>query len=83
MTCRVPYISEVGVRSRLRSPDDGTMVWLGCVAGKEGMKMVVAKLKCKVCSEFIDNIGGRKHFSEKPIRYKSAMSVTSIHRLLA
>ena len=42
-----------------------TMSWLDCVAEKEGAKRVVAKLKCKVCTEFADRIRGRKNFSEK------------------
>ena len=42
-----------------------TMSWLDCNAEKEGAKKVVARLKCKVCAEFVDHISGRKNFSKK------------------
>ena len=31
----------------------------------ESGKKIVEKLKCKVCTEFVDRIRGRKHFSDK------------------
>ena len=31
----------------------------------ESGKKIVEKLKCKVCTEFVDKIRGRKHFSDK------------------
>ena len=58
--------------------DHQTMTWLDCVAGKEGMKKVVAKLKCKVCSEFADNIRGRKNFSEKWIAGADSVRISNV-----
>jgi len=42
-----------------------TMTWLDCETGMESGKKIVEKLKCKVCTEFVDKIHGRKHFSDK------------------
>ena len=42
-----------------------TMTWLDCETGMESGKKIVEKLKCKVCTEFVDKIRGRKHFSNK------------------
>ena len=39
------------------------MSWLDCNAEKEGAKKV-DRLKCKVCTEFVDKIRGRKNFGE-------------------
>ena len=41
-----------------------TMSWLDCSTEKCGKK-VVDKLKCKVCSEFVDRIRSSKNFSDK------------------
>ena len=59
--------------------DHQTMAWLDCVAGKEGTKKVVAKLKCKVCSKFVDNIRGRKNFSEKLIAGADSVRISNVH----
>ena len=40
--------------------DHLTMSWLDCTTEQDGAKTVVAKLKCKVCTEFIYKI--RKEF---------------------
>ena len=34
-----------------------TMTWLDCETGMESGKKIVEKLKCKVCTEFVDKIG--------------------------
>ena len=54
------------------------MAWLDCVVGKEGTKKVVAKLKCKVCSEFVDNIRGRINFSEKWIAGADSVRISNV-----
>ena len=41
------------------------MTWLDCEIRKDGGKMFVDKLKCKVCAEFVDKIRGKKNFSDK------------------
>ena len=45
--------------------DCQTMTWLDCETGTESGKKIVEKLKYKVCTEFVDRIRGRKHFSDK------------------
>ena len=45
--------------------DCQTMTWLDCETMTESGKKVVEKLKCKVCTEFVDKIRGRKNFSDK------------------
>ena len=42
-----------------------TLSWLDCQTGMEGGKKIVEKLKCKVCTKFVDKIRGRKNFSDK------------------
>ena len=42
-----------------------TMTWLDCETGMESGKKIVEKLKCKVCTQFVHKIRGRKHFSDK------------------
>jgi len=42
-----------------------TMSWLDCSCDQEGSKKPVNKLRCKVCSEFVDRIKGMKNFSDK------------------
>ena len=42
-----------------------TMSWLDCNTEKEGTKKVVTTLKCRVCTEFVSKIRGRKKFSKK------------------
>ena len=41
------------------------MSWLDCNTEKEGTKKVVTTLKCRVCTEFVSKIRGRKKFSKK------------------
>ena len=41
------------------------MSWLDCETAPEGRKKVVEKLKCKVCTEYVNKIRGRKNFSDK------------------
>ena len=41
------------------------MSWLDWSTEKEGAKKMVTRLKCKVCTEFVDKIRGRKNFSDK------------------
>ncbi len=54
------------------------MSWLDCNAEKEGGKKVVAKLKCKVCTEFVDKIRGRKNFSEKWIVGADSVRISNV-----
>ena len=42
-----------------------TMTWLDCETGTESGKKIVEKLKCRVCTKFVDKIRGRKNFSDK------------------
>ena len=42
-----------------------TMTWLDYSSEKEQGKKVVVQLKCKVWSDFVEKIRGRKNFSEK------------------
>ena len=55
-----------------------TMSWLDCVAEREGVKSIVTKLKCKVCTEFADKILGRKNFSEKWIAGADSVQVSNV-----
>ena len=43
------------------------MSWLDCIFEREGWKEIVAKLRCKVFTEFQDRIRSRKNFSDKCI----------------
>ena len=45
--------------------DHQMMSWFYYNTEKDGAKMVVAKLKCKVYTEFVDKIRGRKNISKK------------------
>ena len=45
--------------------DCQTLSWLDCETGMEGRKKTVVKLKCKVCTKFVDKICGRRNFSDK------------------
>ena len=42
-----------------------TMTWLDCETGTESGKKIVEKLKCRVCTKFVDKIRGRENFSDK------------------
>ena len=42
-----------------------TMTWLDCETGTESGKKIVDKLKCRVCTKYVDKIRGRKNFSDK------------------
>ena len=43
------------------------------------MKKVVARLKCKVCTEFVDKIRGRKNFSDKWIVGADSVRISNVH----
>ena len=53
-----------------------TMSWLGCIFEKEGTRKVVAKLKCQVCSKFVNKIQYRKNFSQKWIVGADSVSIS-------
>ena len=55
-----------------------TMSWLDCVVEREGAKTVVAELKCKVWTEFVDRIRGRKNFSEKWIAGADSVRISNV-----
>ena len=55
-----------------------TMTWLDCETGMESGKKIVEKLKCKVCTEFVDKIRGRKHFSNKWICGADSVSTSNV-----
>ena len=59
--------------------DHQTMSWLDCNTEKDGAKTVVSKLKCKVCTEFIDKIRGRKNFSEKRVVGADSVRVSNVY----
>ena len=59
--------------------DHQMMSWLDCTTEKDDVKTVVAKLKCKVCTEFIDKIRGRKNFSEKWIVGADSVRVSNVY----
>ena len=54
--------------------------WLDCDTEKEGAKKVVTKLKCKVCTEFVEKIKGRKNFRNRWIfgAYSLRIHVSSV-----
>ena len=54
------------------------MLWLDCVVEREGVKSVVPKLKCKVCTKFADKIRGRKNFSEKWIAGADSVQISNV-----
>ena len=54
------------------------MSWLYCIAEKQGARKVVAKLKCKVCSDFADRIRGRKNFSDKWIVKADLVRISNV-----
>ena len=56
-----------------------TMTWLDCKIGMERGKKIVEKSKCKVCTEFVNKIQGRKHFSNKCIRGANSIHMNNIH----
>ena len=41
------------------------MSWLDCETSTEGTKIVIDKLKCKVCIKFKSRIAGRRNYSDK------------------
>ena len=55
------------------------MSWLDCSTEYEGGKKVVSRLKCRVCSEFVDRIRGSKNFSDKWIVGADSVRVSNIH----
>ena len=55
-----------------------TMSWLDCSSEKERGKKVVTQLKCKVCSEFVERIRGRKNFSDKWIVGADSVRVSNV-----
>ena len=55
-----------------------TMTWLDCSSEKERGKKVVVQLKCKVCSDFVEKIRGRKNFSEKWIVGADSVRVSNV-----
>ena len=54
------------------------MTWLDCEIRKDGGKMFVDKLKCKVCAEFVDKIRGKKNFSEKWISGADSVRTSNV-----
>ena len=56
------------------------MTWLDCSTEKQGVKKVIAKLKCKVCTEFVDKSEAERISVTigllEPTQYELAMSVT-------
>ena len=61
------------------------MTWLDCNTEDQGVNKVVAKLKCKVCTEFVDKseaerISGTIGLLE-PTQYKLATSIT-MHEMI-
>ena len=42
-----------------------TKSWLDCDTEKEGARKVVTKLKCQVCTEFVEKIKGRKNCNDR------------------
>jgi len=55
-----------------------TMSWLDCSCDREGGKKPVNKLRCKVCSEFVDRIRGMKNFSDKWIVGADSIRVSNV-----
>ncbi len=55
-----------------------TMSWLDCNSEKEGTKTVVMKLKCRVCTEFVDKIRCGKNFSEKWIVGAESVRISNV-----
>lgn len=58
--------------------DYATMSWLDCSCHKVGGKKLVFKLRCKVCSEFVDRIRGLKNFSDKWIQGADSVRVSNV-----
>ena len=56
-----------------------SMSWLDCETAPEGRKKVVEKLKCKVCTEYVDKIRGRKNFSDKWISGACSVRTSNVH----
>lgn len=54
-----------------------TRSWLDCNSEKGGRK-VVAKLRCEVCTEFLDRIKGRKNFSDRWILGINSMRISNV-----
>ena len=56
------------------------MTWLDCNTEDQGVNKVVAKLKCKVCTEFVDKSEAERisvtNGLLEPTPYELAMSVT-------
>ena len=59
-----------------------TTSWLDCSSEKHSGKTVVAKLKCKICSEFESRIQRRKNFSSKWIDGAESMRVSNAPRVI-
>ena len=55
-----------------------TITWLDFETGMENGKKIVDKLKCTVCTEFVDKIHGRKHFSDKWIRGSDSVRTSNV-----
>ena len=55
-----------------------TMSWLDSSSEKECGKKVVTQLKCKVCSDFVERIRGRKNFSDKWIVGADSLRVSNV-----
>lgn len=55
-----------------------TMTWLDSSSEYEGRKKVVSQLKCKVCSEILDRIRGRRNFSDEWIVCTNLVRVNNI-----
>ena len=55
-----------------------TMSWLDCVSEKDSTKKIVAKLKCRVCTEFVDKIRCRKNFSQKWIVGADSVRISNV-----
>ena len=55
-----------------------TVSWLDCISENESMRNVVAKLKCRVCTEFVNKIWYRKNFSQKWIVGADSELATSV-----
>ena len=55
-----------------------TMSWLNCSSETEHRKKVVAQLKCKACTEFVERIRGRKNFCEKWIVGADSVRISNV-----
>jgi len=55
-----------------------TLSWLDCSSETERGKKVVAQLKCKACTEFVERIRGRKNFSDKWIAGADSVRISNV-----